>query len=122
MSIKACRLPKGLALYVSQETWKNWHQTYLRRIHESTREFAMYKKLKKGPVFRKKIAYIMPRDPLVEGIKQAITPAEEDHLYPLIIGAHGTRKASLIRLAVNGMDEPKGVVYVDVPLECDLEV
>jgi KaiC/GvpD/RAD55 family RecA-like ATPase len=42
--------------------------------------------------------------------------------YPLIIGEHGTGKTSLITLAVNGMNEPKGVVYVDIPLQCDLEV
>jgi len=27
----------------------------------------------------------------------------------------------LIKLAVNGMDEPNDVVYVDIPIECDLE-
>jgi hypothetical protein len=41
---------------------------------------------------------------------------------PLIIGEHGTGKTSLIKLAVNGMDEPKGIVYVDIPLKRDLEV
>jgi ABC-type Mn2+/Zn2+ transport system ATPase subunit len=79
----------------------------------------MYERLKKGPVFGKKIAYVIPRNPLVEEIKKVITPAEEDSLYPLIIGEHGTGKTSLIKLAVDGMDEPKGVVYVDIPLECD---
>jgi hypothetical protein len=28
----------------------------------------------------------------------------------------------LIKLAVDDMDEPKGVVYVDIPLECDSAV
>jgi len=28
----------------------------------------------------------------------------------------------LIKLAVDGMDKPKGVVYVDIPIRCDLEV
>jgi KaiC/GvpD/RAD55 family RecA-like ATPase len=41
---------------------------------------------------------------------------------PLIIGEHGTRKTSLIKLAVDGMDKPKGVVYVDIPLECGSQV
>ena len=37
-------------------------------------------------------------------------------LYPLIIKEHGTGKMSLIRLALNSLKEPKGVVYVDVPV------
>jgi len=47
---------------------------------------------------------------------------EEGRRYPLVIGEHGTGKTSLITLAVNGMDEPKGVVYIDIPLRCDSEV
>ena len=68
--------------------------------------------------------YIIPRNPLIEEIKEIITPTEESRLYPLIVGEHGTGKTSLIRLAVNSMNEnkPKGVVYVDIPIGCDLEV
>jgi len=68
--------------------------------------------------------YIIPRNPLIEEIKEIITPTEESRLYPLIVGEHGTGKTSLIKLAVNSMNEnkPKGVVYVDIPIECDLEV
>jgi ABC-type molybdenum transport system ATPase subunit/photorepair protein PhrA len=70
------------------------------------------------------IKHTIPREPLVERIRRLITPAEEARPYPFIIGDHGTGKTSLIKLAVNGMDEnePKGVVYVDIPLRCDLEV
>ena len=82
----------------------------------------MYDKFKKGPVFKEAIEYIIPRKSLVEEIRQLITPAEKSRLYPLIIGEHGTGKTSLIELALNGINEPKGVVYVDIPLECDLEV
>jgi ABC-type Mn2+/Zn2+ transport system ATPase subunit len=46
----------------------------------------------------------------------------KSRLYPLIIGEHGTGKTSLISLAVNDINEPKGVVYVDIPLECDSAV
>ena len=35
---------------------------------------------------------------------------------PLIIGEYGTGKTSLIELTLNGMDEPKGVIYLDMPL------
>jgi hypothetical protein len=40
---------------------------------------------------------------------------------PNVISVHVT---SLIKLAVNGMDEnePKGVICVDIPMRCDLEV
>jgi len=41
----------------------------------------------------------------------------EKRLYPLIIGEHGTGKTSLIQLAVDSLKEPKGVIYIDVPVE-----
>jgi len=44
-----------------------------------------------------------------------ITPTTESRSYPVLIGEHGTGKTTLIRLAVDGLEEPKGVVYVDVP-------
>jgi len=47
---------------------------------------------------------------------------KRDNLYPLIVGECGTENTRLIKLAVNGMDEPKGIVYVDIPIECDSEV
>jgi KaiC/GvpD/RAD55 family RecA-like ATPase len=65
---------------------------------------------------------IIPRKLLVEKIRQITTPAGRSRLYPVIIGEHGTGKTSLITLAVNGMDEPKGVVYVDIPRKCDSEL
>jgi hypothetical protein len=65
--------------------------------------------------------YTIPRTPLVEKIRQLITPAEQDRFYPVIVGESGTENTRLIKLAVNGMSEPKGVVYVDIPVECDLE-
>jgi len=81
----------------------------------------MYENLKKGPVFQQKITHLIPRNALVEEMKRTLTPTEDGSLYSLIIGEHGTGKTSLIQLAVNDMDEPKGVVYVDIPLECEKE-
>jgi hypothetical protein len=98
------------------------YQTYQKRRHESARESAIYDQLKKGPVFWKAIKHTIPRKPLVEEIRQLITPAEEDRLYPIIVGEHGTGKTSLIKLAVSGIDEPKGIVYIDIPIDCDSEV
>jgi len=51
------------------------------------------------------------------------TPANGDERIPysLVIGEHGTGKTSLIEHAVNGINEPKGVIYVDMPIECELE-
>ena len=113
---------KSVATYIIQRKWENWDQITQRIEHESARESAIYDQLKKGPVFQEAIEDIIPREPLVEKIKQITTPAEKSRLYPLIIGEHGTGKTSLIKLAVNGMDEPKGVVYVDIPRKCDSEV
>jgi hypothetical protein len=95
--------------------WKDWYQTFQRYARES----AIYNKLKKGPVFKEEIQHTISRQALVEEIRQFITPADKGRLYPLVIGEHGTRKTSLIKLTVNGIDKPKGVAYVDIPLECD---
>jgi hypothetical protein len=108
--------------YVTQETWKHWYRTFRRRVHKSALESAIYDKLKKGPVFEEAIEHTIPRKPLVEKIRQLITPAEESRGYPFIIGDYGAENTRLIKLAVNGMDEPKGVVYVDIPIDCELEV
>ena len=91
------------------------HTEHLRREHESARESTIYNKLKEGPVFQEAIKHTIPRKALVEVIRWLITPAGEYRLYPVIIGEHGTGKTSLIKLSVNGMDKPKGVVYVDIP-------
>jgi hypothetical protein len=98
------------------------YETYQRRVHESARESKIYDKLKKGPVFQEAIEHTIPRKHLVEEIGQLITPKESGRLYPIIIGEYGRENTRLIKLAVNGMDEPKGVVYVDIPIDCDLEV
>ena len=90
---------------------------YLRREYESTRDSAIYNKLKKGPIFEKTIEHTIQRTALIEEIRQAITPAGESRLYPVIIGEHGTGETSLIKLAVDGMHEPKGVIYIDVNID-----
>jgi len=107
--------------------WKDWYRIFRRRVQESARDSAIYDKLKKGPVFQEAIVqeaieHTIPRKPLVEEIRQLITPAKKSRLYPLIIGEHGTGKTSLIKLAVDGMNEPKGVVYIDVDIEDDLQL
>jgi hypothetical protein len=108
--------------FVTQETWKDWYRIFRRRLHESARESAIYDRLKKGPVFQEATEDTIPRKALVEEIRQLITPTKRGRFYPFIIGERGTENTRLIKLAVNGMDEPKGIVYVDIPIECDLEV
>jgi hypothetical protein len=48
-------------------------------------------------------------------VRKLITPEELSRSYPVVIGEHGTGKKSLIALAVNGINEPKGIVYLDIP-------
>jgi KaiC/GvpD/RAD55 family RecA-like ATPase len=90
------------------------YQTCRRSWHESSRESAIYDRLKKGPVFKKVVEHTISRKALVEDIRQLIMPVETEGFYSLIIGEHGTGKTSLMKLTVNGMDEPKGVVYADM--------
>ncbi|KIX01894.1 uncharacterized protein Z518_07833 [Rhinocladiella mackenziei CBS 650.93] len=110
-----------LTTYATQPIWGDWYQEFRRRAHESAHESTIYDKLKMGPIFQKAIEYTIPRKGLIEEIKNVVTPGERSRLYPLIIGDYGTGKTDLIELVVNGMDEPKGVVYVDMPIRCSFE-
>ncbi len=40
---------------------------------------------------------------------------EDPQLDPLIIGEQGTGKTSLIEAALARLEEPKGVIYIDLP-------
>jgi hypothetical protein len=114
-------MSKNLAEHTEKQKLNVSHEESRRREHESARESTMYDKLKKGPVFVKSIDNTIPRTSLVQKIGEIITPTGKSRHYPLIIGEHGTGKTSLIKLAVNGMAEPKGVIYFDVPKKCTSE-
>jgi hypothetical protein len=115
-------LPKSIITYAAQPIWLNRYNTSLRLEHESLRESAIYDQLKKGPVFQKTNDDTIPRKPFVEEIRQLIAPEGKSRLYPLIIGEDGTGKTSLIKLAVDGLHEPKGVVYVDADIDDDSQI
>jgi len=70
------------------------------------------------------IPAVIPRKSLVEEVRTLIIPTEENRPYPLIVGEHGTRKTSLIKLVVKSIDKdkPKGVVCIDLPLLCRSEI
>jgi hypothetical protein len=114
-------ITKGYYPICHQVDLGDWYRSF-QRVRKSVRQSAIYDQLKKGPISQEMIRHTILSKPLVEEIRQLITPAEEGPLYPLIIGEHGTGKTSLIKLAVDSMDKPKGVVYVDIPLECDSQV
>jgi hypothetical protein len=94
--------------------WIGWYQSWRRYWHECARESAIYDRLKKGPVFEEAIEYTIRRKDFIEDIRQLIMPAKTNGVYRLIIGGYGAGKTSLIKLAVDGMDEPKGVIYADM--------
>jgi hypothetical protein len=115
-------LSKAFFGYVTQETWKHWYLLHLIRKSASARESAIYDQLKEGPVFQEAVEHIIPRKALVEEIRRVTTPVRESRLYPVIIGEHRTGKTSLIKFIMDGMDEPKGVVYLDINLNEDSEL
>jgi hypothetical protein len=68
--------------------WQDWYQSSQRRKSESSSKSAgksaIYDQLKKRPVFKEMIKYIILRKPLVEEIRQLITPAEKVAFIPLL--------------------------------------
>lgn len=73
-------------------------------------------------MFKESVNDIISREILVDVVKRLITPTAEKRFYPLIIREHGTGNTSLIKLAVDSIKEPRGIIYIDMPLRCDLEV
>jgi len=57
----------------------------------------------------------LSREATLNEVRKIITPTERSRGYSLVIGEHGTGKTSLIYLAVNSLEEPKGIAYVDIP-------
>ena len=83
---------------------------------------AMYNKLKEGPnipIFNEDI--IIPREELVDKIRTAITPTERNGGYPIILGEKGKGKTTLIKHAVESLEEPKGIIYFNIPVFLDSE-
>lgn len=72
----------------------------------------------KGPTFTVTVNDLILRDNVVKDVREIITPTETGSSYTLIIGEDGTGKTSLIELAVGSMEQPKGVVYVDILPTC----
>jgi hypothetical protein len=96
--------------------FKDWYDEKQRRTRESKVRNAVNNRLRKGPQIEARIKRLIPRDGRLEKIKNLITPSANAQFYSVIVGENGTGKTSLILLAIGGMDEPKGVVYVDSPL------
>jgi KaiC/GvpD/RAD55 family RecA-like ATPase len=54
-------------------------------------------------------------------IKKLIQPEHIVGNYYLIVGESGTGKTTLVQLAIKDLPEPKGVFYVDIPNDSELE-
>jgi hypothetical protein len=107
---------EALVGYVTRDLWlPDWYKERQRRWHESKRDSAIYKTLEKGPIFSDTLNNPIPRETNVDEVRKIITPTEQSRGYSLVIGEHGTGKTSLIYLAVNSLEEPKGIAYVDIP-------
>ena len=105
---------------MTQELWfPDLYKRFSRHQRELERDSAIYNKLKKGPKFGTRVVNIIERDELLDKIRSDITPTAGPRSYPVIIGEHGTGKSSLIQLAVESLEEPKGVIYLDVPVGND---
>jgi ABC-type transport system involved in cytochrome bd biosynthesis fused ATPase/permease subunit len=74
---------------------------------------AAHKRLERGPQLSVDGRYSIPREDVVRSVMNIIEPAKESRFYPLIIGEDGTGKTSLIRLALEKLSEPKGVIYAN---------
>jgi ABC-type cobalamin/Fe3+-siderophores transport system ATPase subunit len=82
----------------------------------------MYNKLKEGPkipIFIEDI--IIPYEELVDKIRTAIILTERNRGYPIILGEKGKGKTTLIRLAVESLEKPKGIIYFNIPIFLDSE-
>lgn len=102
-------------VYICQQYRSESHQHSVYESRRCLRETQIYHKLIDGPSFRDKD--LIPRKVLQDEVRSLLTPSSTGRLYPLVIGQHGVGKTTLIQLAVNALPTPKGVIYVDVPME-----
>ena len=98
-------------MYVGREfLLPDWYKGF--RQHGCER--AVYRRLEKGPEIHEDIKYPISREDQVEKVRQLITPELTSGSYFMIVGEHGTGKTSLIKLALDNMKKPMGVIYVNV--------
>jgi len=103
-------------VYFTRDLWlTDWCREYQRHSHESKRDSAIYETLIKGPTFSDVLDNPIARRAIVDEVRKIIAPTEQSRGYSLVIGEHGTGKTSLIQLAVNSLEEPNGIAYVDIP-------
>jgi ABC-type methionine transport system ATPase subunit len=112
---------KVMIAYLTRDLWlTDWYKEHQRSSHESKRDSAIYETLKKGLMFSDTLDNPILRETNVDEVRKIIAPTKQSRGYSLVIGEHGTGKTSLIRLAVNSLKEPKGVVYVNIPIDENL--
>jgi hypothetical protein len=89
---------------------------YKRRSRESKRDSTICETLKRGPIFPDTLDDPILREAIIDKVKKIIAPTEKSRGYSLIIGEHGTGKSGLIQLALNSLEEPKGIAYIIYPI------
>ena len=50
-------------------------------------------------------------------MRTLINPNSVGGFYPLVIGQNGVGKTILIKMAINTLPSPKGIIYIDIPMD-----
>ena len=88
----------------------------IRDIHMSLNAIPQSTRLSKKDLCFRMISTILSRaKPLSMKSGRLLHQLSDLVVIHFVIGEHGTGKTSLIYLAVNSLEEPKGIAYVDIP-------
>jgi hypothetical protein len=113
-------ITKAVIGYFTRELWlPDWYKEYRKRSHESARVSAIFNTLKKESKLEIPVQSAIPREDLVKLVSAIIPPTEMHRSYPIIIGEHGTGKTGLIALALEKVEEPSSIAYINVPSQSE---
>jgi hypothetical protein len=109
--------------YFTRDFWlPDSIQKCLKERRHRLRESAAFERLKKGQgKMLKKLDHAVKRDSL-KNLDLSVRPQRYENHYRILVGAQGTGKSTHIKHLIDNMEEPKGVVYIDVPTNVDSQL
>ena len=107
-------------VYICQQYWTEYHSQSVLKSRHQLRETKIYQNLINGPSFPALKGAVVQRKALQDKLGSLINPNSVGSFYPLVIGQHGVGKTTLIKMAINTLPSPKGIIYIDIPLMDDV--
>ena len=104
-------------VYICQQYWTEYHSQSVLKSRHQLRETKIYQNLIDGPSFHALKGAVVHRKTLQDEVGTLINPNSVGGFYPLVIGQHGVGKTTIIKMTINKLPSPKGIIYIDIPMD-----